>query len=279
MNRNDARPSPVSDEMLAELRFVVPAAGKPSVHFIRPSEVDIERTEGTFSRVQVAIRNGRNLGRETSLDEEGFIFTHWASEVSDFYDDAQIRTTYYAEMAALVESLTGASQVIVFDHTVRGTIAGKRGSVVVELPSDMMHCDLTEAAALETIEQVFPLEEIAAIRRRRIMQINLWRPIAGPVRDMPLAVCDGRSIRAESCVTTSLVRPDFTSEFITLAHDPSQRWYWLPAMAVDEVIIFKNYDSEVGKSRFAMHGAFADPASSSESPPRESIEVRAFAVI
>jgi hypothetical protein len=40
---------------------------------------------------------------------------------------------------------------------------------------------------------------------------------------MPLAVCDAASLRPESFIETPLVRPDFASEFTTLAHDPDQR--------------------------------------------------------
>lgn len=33
-------------------------------------------------------------------------------------------------------------------------------------------------------------------RYRRVQQINLWRPLRGPVRSRPLAVCDGATVAA-----------------------------------------------------------------------------------
>lgn len=259
------------DEVIAELMFADPIGGKPKVHFVRPSEVDWERTEGRFHRVPMTIRNGRRAAQPPSLDGEGFAFARHESAVRDFYDDAEIRSIYYPEIEELTKALTGARKVIVFDHTVRGNQGGRRGSVEVELPSDMMHCDLTEKAALEALEHAMPGAQ------GRVLQINVWRPITGPLTHLPLAVCDGRSLAPESCVVTDLVRPDFASEFITLEHDPAQRWSYLPAMGTNEVIIFKNYDSDPSKSPYCVHGAFADPHAPADSKPRESIEVRVFA--
>jgi hypothetical protein len=49
-------------------------------------------------------------------------------------------------------------------------------------------------------------------------------------------------------------------------------------MRRDEALVFKVYDSEKdGRSRFTPHTSFSDPASPLNAPPRQSIEVRAFA--
>jgi len=266
-------------ELFAKLIFVDPAGEAPMLHLAKPSEPDPERTRGKFVPVEVTLSNGRRLARATSLDREGFLFTRHESAVADFYNDAEIRAAYYPEIKMLVKGLTGARRVIVFDHTVRGTKSGPRGSVEVELPSDNMHSDFTPRAALETLQQVVPPGEWEEMQKGRILQLNLWRPIAGPLRTLPLAVCDASSVRPESHVATPLVRPDFASEFTTLAHDPAQRWYYLPDMTRDEVIVFKNYDSDAAMPPFAFHGAFADPTAPPDALPRESIEVRVVAAL
>lgn len=264
------------DELLAGLIFVDPAGEAPFLHLAKPSEPDRERTRGKYDAIDVTVRNGRRFARSASLDREGFRFLRHESAVADFYDDAEIRSIYYPEIEALVKDMTGASRVIVFDHTVRGTQAGPRGSVEVELPSDNMHCDFTLPVAEETVRQIVPTQELAG---GRILQLNLWRPIAGPLLTMPLAVCDASTLKPESFIDTPLVRPDFASAFTTLAHDPAQRWYYLPRMTRDEVIVFKNYDSQPGLPSWTMHGAFTDPTTPPDAPPRESIEVRAMAVL
>ncbi len=49
-------------------------------------------------------------------------------------------------------------------------------------------------------------------------------------------------------------------------------------MTRDEAILIKCYDSRKdGRARFSLHSAFADPTTPADAPPRESIEIRAFA--
>jgi hypothetical protein len=48
-------------------------------------------------------------------------------------------------------------------------------------------------------------------------------------------------------------------------------------MKEDEAILIKCYDSDERLARFTPHAAFDDPTAPPDAPPRESIEVRAFA--
>jgi hypothetical protein len=49
-------------------------------------------------------------------------------------------------------------------------------------------------------------------------------------------------------------------------------------MSRDEALVFKVYDSaKDGRARFTPHTSFNDPQSPAGAPPRQSIEVRAFA--
>lgn len=267
-------------ELSAELIFVDPSGEAPFLHLAKPSEPDPALTRGKYDHIEVTLRNGRRLEREPSLEREGFRFLRHGSAVEDFYDSAQIRQIYYPEIEALVKEITGANRVIVFDHTVRGTHAGPRGTVEVELPSDTMHCDFTLPVAEESVRQIIPAGEWEAWECGRILQLNLWRPItSGPLRTMPLAVCDASTLKPESFIDTPLVRPDFASAYTTLAHDPGQRWFWLPGMTRDEVIVFKNYDSDRQFPCWTVHGAFTDPTTPPDAPPRESIEVRVVALL
>ena len=48
--------------------------------------------------------------------------------VDDLYDDAHVEQDYYQEIEALVREATGASQVVIFDHTRRRDDGGSSGS-------------------------------------------------------------------------------------------------------------------------------------------------------
>ena len=48
-------------------------------------------------------------------------------------------------------------------------------------------------------------------------------------------------------------------------------------MTADEVVLIRCFDSaRYGAARFSAHGAFDDPSTPSDAPPRESIETRAL---
>ena len=114
----------------------------------------------------------------------------------------------------------------------------------------------------------------------RIVQLNVWRPIHGPVERSPLALADATSVRFEDLIATDQVFPDRVGEIYHLAYDPSQRWYYAPRMTPDEVLLIKGWDSlEDGRTRFTPHGAFELPDTPENAAPRESIEVRTLVVI
>ena len=57
------------------------------------------------------------------------------------------------------------------------------------------------------------------------------------------------------------------------------RWFYFPQMRKDEVLFFKQYDSDPkARSRFCFHTAFDDPTVPRDAPLRQSIEVRALAL-
>ena len=56
------------------------------------------------------------------------------------------------------------------------------------------------------------------------------------------------------------------------------RRYYYSAMKKNEVILFKQWDSDPTLSgRITFHTAFSDPAAPPDAPTRQSIEVRAIA--
>ena len=114
--------------------------------------------------------------------------------------------------------------------------------------------------------------------RRRFAIVNVWRPIRGPLRDAPLALCDARSVRAKDLVSTDLIYPNRVGETYSVTFNPQHEWYYFPELATNEAILIKCFDSEEdGRARFAPHTAFEDPTTPADAAPRESIELRTLA--
>jgi hypothetical protein len=113
--------------------------------------------------------------------------------------------------------------------------------------------------------------------KNRFAEINVWRPITGPVQQWPLALCDSRTIAPEDLVATEQRYRDRNGEIYSITYNPAHRWSYFPQMRRDEAVMIKGYDSAAdGRARFTAHTAFADPTSPPDAPARESIEVRAL---
>ena len=106
----------------------------------------------------------------------------------------------------------------------------------------------------------------------------MWRPIKSPVLDAPLAVCDARSVASGELVASDLLYRDRRGETYNVTYSPRHRWFYVPEMRADEVLLLKCFDSrDDGEvARFAPHTAFIDPTAPVDAPPRESIELRAY---
>jgi hypothetical protein len=110
--------------------------------------------------------------------------------------------------------------------------------------------------------------------RHRFEIVNVWRPIRGPLRDAPLAVCDASSVAFSDFVPSDLVYRDRTGETYRVRYNPAHRWFYVPEMRVDEATLIKCYDSAEDKARFTARSAFEDPTAPADVLPRESIELR-----
>ena len=113
------------------------------------SNVAGERTnfEGEREFRPVTMRNARLLPNTFELDREGFAFVAHKTAVSDFYDDAELKSVYDAEAEALVRKHTGASRALVFDHTRRSSSQNVREAHNARDPANAAHTDYTDWSA------------------------------------------------------------------------------------------------------------------------------------
>jgi hypothetical protein len=274
---NPACTDAAADAVLAYIEFLRPTGSRPYTYGYEPGTRKPKPT-AMFERRPVVIGNARPLPG-LSLDRQGAKLIHQKSDVRDLYDETEVVEVYYAEAAGLIKRHTGARRVVVFDHNVRRgvSLSVRPGQYRQGRPVMHAHTDYTEVSAERRLQEV--LGEAALPLPRRFMQVNLWRPISGPLRDTPLAICDASSIAPQQLAPVDLIYPDHIGEIYYLTYDARQRWFHAPDMQPEEAWLLKNYDSaSSGPARFAAHSAFKDPAPWSHVPPRESIEVRAFAV-
>jgi len=177
----------------------------------------------------------------------------------------------------LLKTATGARSILIFDHTARGDSASNRNGMSIKEPVHRVHNDYTHESGLRRIRDLLPRETAARRLRHRVLEINVWRPIRGPLRTMPLAVCDASSMRPGDFVACDLIYRDRMGEIYYVAYDMRHRWYYYPDMQRDEVLLLECFDSARAHGGTGAHAAFEHPFTPADALPRESIEVRAFA--
>ena len=260
----------------AEIDFLVPGLERPFT-YSREAPAGAEAETARFASHTVQIQDLRDT-EPLSVDEHGAALGWWPTRVRRFYDESHVRRRYYPESADFIKAALGADQVVVFDHNVRRGSALQVQATRTDLgrPVHHAHTDYTPGSALQRLR--YELGPHAEDGLSRYVQVNLWRPIRAPLRDAPLALCDGSSVRPDALRNVELRYLDRTGEIYYLTHAPEQRWYFASDMTVEEAWLFKNFDSAPpGPGELAPHSAFTDPRHVRVSP-RESIEVRALAI-
>jgi hypothetical protein len=244
----------------ALIKYIVPTAEKPYSYTFDPPPGKPMRS-GRYLETAVGIRDGRPLAGQLDLDREGFALLRRPTAMSDLYDEHEIKSVYYPEMERLVAAETGASRVVVFDHTIRSAAPGRTG---FRDAVTRAHNDYTETSGPQRVRDLVPADEAERLLQGRFAFINVWRPIRGPLQDRPLALCD-------------LIYRDRLGETYAVAFNPAHRWFYFPDMSREEVVLIKCYDSDRSRARFTAHTAFVDPNAPADAPPRESIEIRTIA--
>src|SRR5215467_2416040 len=261
----------------ALLNYLVETGEKPASYGgIRHSEAEQKR-KGTYQEHKMRVTNGRPLADGLSLEREGFIFVNHETKMKNFYDEAEVRSVYYAETEQLVKKMSGAARVLVFDHTLRSGDHATREEKQISGPVRNAHNDYTEWSGPQRVRDLLP-DEAESLLKRRFAVLQTWRPINKPVEREPLAIADARSIGTRELVASARIYPDRVGETCHMMFNPDHVWYYFPNMQRNEAIVFKTFESERdGRARWTAHCAFDDPTSPPDAPPRESIEMRTLA--
>ncbi|MGY3606822.1 MULTISPECIES: CmcJ/NvfI family oxidoreductase [unclassified Bradyrhizobium] len=259
----------------AELNYLAPTAGKPRTYAFDPPPGEPKSTALPEPH-NVPIFDGRLIANQFSLDREGFALVKHPTVVKNYYDDNEIRRVYYPAVEAFLKATLKADRVVIFDHTVRKRVEGAPDvrDGTPRQPATRVHVDQTDLSGRNRVFEHLP-EEANELLKGRAQVINLWRPIRGPLRDAPLAMCDGQSVEQGDLIASDLIYPNRQGETYSVKYNANHRWFYFPEMTPDEALLLKCYDSATdGRTRFAPHTAFIDPTTPADAEPRESIEVR-----
>ena len=268
----------------AKLLFIVPQDTKP---YFESSALT-----GTVPKVHfeteyrsVPITDIRNkLAKEKFvLDVNGFEFYNFTSNMKNFYNHDEVLKVYENELRDFFVNIYSAKEVHVFDYTRRSdNEMGANNPDGLRKPADRVHADYTDLSGPQRAKDVLGKERYNDIIKSggRIIQLNVWKPINGPVKRSPIAFADAASITKSDLVATDQMFPDRTGEIYHIAYSDKHNWCWVSEMTDNEILLLKGWDSiDDGRVKYTPHGAFDLPNQLDTDPPRESIEARIFLIL
>src|SRR5881394_1263254 len=83
----------------APVNYLADLSVKP-VTYNPPPGTGVPRREGNYQFFKVRVHNARPYVKELSLDKQAFILTPHDTQVRDFYDEAELKAVYFAEVEA-----------------------------------------------------------------------------------------------------------------------------------------------------------------------------------
>jgi hypothetical protein len=181
------------DTIRAQMNYIVDT-GVPPVRYIDWPEMAHKEIPPQYKQHEMTIRNGRPLRDTFRLDTHGFVFADHHTAMKDFTDETERKRVYDREVAELIKKHSGASEVLVFDHTIRIGDEQAMKAINARPPVKGVHNDYTESSAPRRLREIAGDAEAERRFKKRWAIIQVWRPIRGTVMIDPLGMCDGRSI-------------------------------------------------------------------------------------
>jgi hypothetical protein len=261
----------------ARVTYIGPMTDRPRFYAVNSSRNMIARDRHT-----VRIEDARSRPRLPSLAEEGFASFLHKSQVSDFHSPEQLARTYEPEMERLVTEVSGADRVVICGPVVLRfrKAAPDSGELHILRPAHFVHIDMSDSIVTGVTHLWWPRSDARTVRR--FAYYNVWRVLSPPPQDIPLALCDARTVSTSDLVDSDSImdipgKPESSMVVGLVRHNAAHRWSYFPNMSQEEVLVFKSHDSDPREPRQVPHSAFRDASCPPGVASRASIEARVVA--
>lgn len=234
-----------------------------------------ERITQALTACPVEVRDARTLPSPPTLEREGFAVRRDPLAHYQWDDQDWVKSVYVPHSLKLVREMTGAAHVAPFYG---GVLIRDTGNANRAPAAEFVHLDQTRESAIPFLEMAVDTET----RRKygRVKIFNVWRAITPPPQDVPLALCDQRTLDEKDWVVGRTVEPTFPDgvPYVTSVYNSTQKWHFISGLETDDAVIFKGYDNDPRAPMGCLHGAFRHPAPGEKPVPRASAETRIFAL-
>ncbi len=221
---------------------------------------DPSRTNLVLNRQEVRVFDARPRRDELSFDREGFRLFDHRSTIGTATDMRAAGPAYLASVAELVKVVSGADLVIPRPHGPIKRHSDRLNVPGAVRPSRCAHMDFTPDSIQTWITWLESWVGLELRSHRRIAIFQAWRCLSPPPQDNTLVLCDASTLKADDwipldvCMHTPYEAPGNQIEVKLCPYDPAQRWWYFSNLTVDELIVFKSFDSTPGRSAESCSG-------------------------
>lgn len=257
--------------------------GEKAYHMMYGDSGDLPRTNITRKWHETTFYNIRGKESLLSFTANGVAVCKLDTAMTyyDFDNDETVWNVYFKELESYLQEFLGARDVKLFRYGIRKRHAEFPISTGKDYqfaqPTSIAHVDATLHSTQEEMVRQFG-DRAEDLQSGRYQWVNVWKPLRGPMNDWPLCFCDASSVHAQDSEATDMVYPDYFTENLSLRFREGQRWYYLADHRTDEIIVFKQSDSDSSAVAGVPHCSFANPKALANEMPRESIEARALVI-
>lgn len=231
------------------------------------------------TRHDVVVHNARPRSEagELDLDRTGFVLVRHETSVTDFRNKDVVLREYFPQMRELMLQLTGAHDALPLGFF---QVRSKAPAHFFDAYSLYMHCDFSPDTLAPFAQRVVAESGSANAYPASHWDFafyNLWRPIGSVAEKDPLVVIDASTIARDDIINYSAIKEGKGHAAVPL-YNKKQRYYYVPAMQTNEVLILKQLDSRPDRALVCPHTSFVDPTARSNAPDRQSIDIRFMCV-
>jgi hypothetical protein len=271
MNADHVRES--IQAVTAVLNYSVDTGKRPQI-----INSDYSKNDLSLAPYHMPVTDAGTSGFKASLTREGFCRVDDIVDIRDITTSPEAAERYRAHLVPLMLELTGADEIIVQAGSVRRQAQLNptlRAPVPGSIPVNFVHSDFTPKGAAQA-EARYPAPSRRETRRKAMF--NMWKLLSPGPTNIPLALCDSSSVLTDDIILGDSNLPDGSSfETAFFRHNKKHRWYYYSDLTAEQLLVFKQSDTDANFPAVVPHTAFNDdsrpPAAS-----RVSIETRCLAV-
>ena len=229
------------------------------------------------------------------FEEHGFVLLNAPTRVTDWGNAGQVAELYLPEVEAMIRDRLFPGRKLLA-HQPPNVMRRGEGTATPQYGLGVHSDHGTTADDFQHNVEAFTSPEIGAQWRASFergevegfVSLDFWRTtnMAGPLKHMPLALCDPTSIEAADIIPTALegIAPGGGLTYhVSLVRNEGQLWYYYPDMEPHEVLVFKLFqlmrNVEDQPWRACFHSAFEDPTAPADAQPRQSCEHRVSVIL